>query len=186
MNYFFNIVIFLLLFAPALACDICSFELIKKSAYAAIREDFESVLGDLTKFDYILICPGNSQISVVKISEDKITRKYWCLGIPKRQVMVRDFDKKNLFELKKAVDKIFITYEKNSEKPLVNGHLYLYRKAADDFSWRCVRFMPGLKDPEFKILYKILIPDEDIPDPKDVQEFLRDIDNPNKGNGKHG
>lgn len=175
MNYFLNIAILFTLSVTVIADD---FELIKKSAYVALREDFESVLGDLTKFDYILICPQNSQISVIKISEDKtILRKYWRLGIPKDQVMVRNFDKKYLFNLTKAINRIFITYEKYSEKPLEKGQMNLYRKAADDFSWRRVRFMPGLKDPEFKILYEIMIPDEDIPDPKDVEEFLRVIDN---------
>ncbi len=178
MKYFLNILTFFLLFVPALACDSSSFEFIKKSAAAAIREEFEAVLGDLTKFDYILIYPESPQISVVKISADnKITRKYWRLGIPKTQVMAQDFGKRNFFELKKAIDKIFLNYEKGPEKPLDHGHLNLYRKDADNFSWRCVRFMSGLKDPEFKILYKIMIPDEDIPDPKDVEEFLRGIDN---------
>ena len=177
MNYFFNIIIFVLFLAPALACDLCSIELIKKSAYSALRENFESVLGDLTKYDYILICPENYQISVISISKDGIlTRKYWRLGLSKEQVMVRDYDKTNYTALKKAIDAIFIAHEKDSEIPLEKGHMNLYRKAADDFSWRCVRFMPSLKDPEFGILYKIMIPNEDIPDKKDVEEFLRGID----------
>jgi len=95
------------------------------------------------------------------------------LWLTKEQAIVRDFDKKNCTAFIKLIDTIFIKHEKDPENYLEKGQMHLYRKAADDFSWRCVRFAPGLKEPEFGILYKIMIPNEDIPDKKDVEEFLR-------------
>lgn len=162
----------------SLSTIVCAgpFDLIKKSPETFLREEFESVLGELTKYDFILISPENYLVSVIKVEGDqKITRKYWSFSLPRDKVKVSQFGNQEYIKLKEAVDKIFNNREKFRKDPPERGHFYLYKKASDNFSWQYVTFFFNMKESEFAFLADIMIPKEEISNEEDYEEFLRGI-----------
>lgn len=173
---YFSIIFYFSISVQSFCYEPVFFDLIRKSRYELVREMFEAKLGDLTDYDFLLIFPDSPQISAVKITNnDKIVRKYWRLGLAGDQVMIQEFNGINIIEFEKTIGKIFDVYADKSEDSLDAARLILFSKGAGEHTWKYVRFAPGIKSEQLKILYDVMIPTEDIPNPKDFEEFLEGI-----------
>lgn len=176
MKYFLYIAILITSIHPTIASEICPFELIKKSAYSSIREEFESVLGDLTKFDFILIHPESPLISVVIKDKNGLTRKYWHTGMPKTKILTQKFNEEKSMAFTKAISSMFSSDKEDVDNYLDKRILILYRKDKDGLTWRNVRFLPEISNNDFEIIKEIMIPVEEHVDPKALEDFIRGID----------
>lgn len=155
--------------------DLFALDLIKKSTETEAREEFESVFGDLQKFEYIFIIPENNLISVLDLSEDgKITRKYWRRGIPKEEIKIKILNENEAINIVNSINKIITKFSKETDDSLPERSFFLFKRNIKLVSWDYAIFK-RLDDPEYKNFFDIMIPSEEIADPKDVDEFLEGI-----------